>query len=274
MLKLSPSRIALCFFGITRALALTHRSIEENLIHPARTGDEVRLFGHFFRQSAIMNPRSGENSIHDPDNYKLLELDWVKLEEPDTFIDHSWFSKIKSFGDEYDDDFRSIRNLVHQLHSLRKVSSAALSWGAHIYIFARPDILYHDSFDKVLSEASRATDDCIFIPNWANWGPGYNDRFCVCVGDRAARAYAERLRHVESFCADKGKLHAEKLLKYSVDRSGVNVSHFRVCGSRVRSNGNIVKENFDDFRLVRFKQRLRLPQRLIGRALSRLSSRN
>jgi hypothetical protein len=258
-------RIAICFFGITRALSLTCPSIEKKVISPARDIGEVRIFGHFFRQKLIFNPRSGEYNSHDPENHSQLKLDWVNIEEPDTFIDSAWFSRLKTFGDEYNDGFRSIRNLVHQLHSLQQVSRAAMSWGADIYVFVRPDLFYHDSFEKVLNKAARLTRDGIFIPSWANWGPGYNDRFCVCVGERAVRAYAERILHVENFCLKKGKLHAEKLVKYSVDSSGVKVKYFSVRGSRVRSNGKVVSENFQDFRWLRIKNKFKFFKMLWAR---------
>ncbi|WP_157968910.1 hypothetical protein [Tropicimonas sp. IMCC34011] len=262
-------KVAICFFGITRSLARTIGSIEQNILEPARAVGEVRTFAHFFRQVEINNPRSGEKGQLPQNEHTLLAADSLELEEPDVVIDPALFLRIKKFGDEYIDEFRSIRNLLHQLYSLKQVSSAALSWGADIYVFARPDIIYHDSFDRVLYKATNAPDNTIFIPNWANWGPGYNDRFCVCVGERAVRAYTERILQVERFCADKGKLHAEKLVKYAVDRSGARVKHFTVRGSRVRSTGEVVNENFQDFRFVRLKQKLTAPNRFLSRCSNR-----
>lgn len=254
-------RIAICFFGITRSLSHTIGSIERNIIEPAREVGDVRLFAHFFNQSEIDNPRSGETGKLDTDEHKLLNLHWLKLEEPSTFIDDGWFNKVTEYGDEYNDDFRSIQNLIHQLHSLKQVGAAATSWGADIYIFVRPDIIYHDCFSKILSRAFRQKRSSIYLPSWAHWGPGYNDRFCVCVGDEAAHAYSERLLMVDEYCATHGQLHAEKLVKYALKRGKQKVRLFSVRGSRVRSNGKIVDENFTDFRIIRIKEYLLYPVR-------------
>ncbi len=76
-------RVAVVFFGITRALRLTLPSITANLVAPARNiGRELRLFGHFFTQTAIRNSRSDEEGELDPEEYRLLALDGVELEEP------------------------------------------------------------------------------------------------------------------------------------------------------------------------------------------------
>lgn len=264
-------RIAVCFFGITRSLSKTITSIERNIITPAHELGEVRIFGHFFEQAEINNPRSGENSsIVDVDEYKFLQPHWISIQKPDVFIDQKWFDQVKQYGDQYDDGFISIRNLIHQLESLQQVSRAALTWSADVYIFARPDIMYHDGFAKVLELSRTAHRDTIYLPTWAHWGPGYNDRFCVCAGDSPARAYAERLVLVPEFCASHGSLHAEKLVRFSVKKSGVRVRFFSVRGSRVRSNGKVVKENFMDFRLVMLKDLMKLPYRRTLRIWKRL----
>ena len=64
-------KVGFVFFGITRALRLTLPAIVDNLIAPARAlGGEVRLFGHFYSQTAIENARSGESGDLDPEAAK------------------------------------------------------------------------------------------------------------------------------------------------------------------------------------------------------------
>lgn len=260
------TKIAICFFGITRSLTYTIRSIENNIIQPSHDIGEVRIFSHFFNQTEIFNPRSGEDAVRvKVDDYRLLRSNWLRIQEPDVFIDENWFNKIKKHGDEYKDQFRSIRNLIHQLHSLRQVSDAALAWNAEIYIFARPDILYHDSFAKVLNRALSGDSNMIYLPNWAHWGPGLNDRFCLCVGVEAARAYAERLLLAHEFCEKYGQLHSEKLVLYALNKSRTKIKFFPVRGSRVRSTGEMVRENFKDFRLIRLGEYLSMPFRVARR---------
>jgi hypothetical protein len=111
-------RVAVVFFGITRSLRLTLPAIAANVVGPARgVAREVRLFGHFFTQTAISNARSGEEGTLDPEEYRLLELDAVETEEPGGCLDLYPMAEMQARGDIWRDDFASFRNLVHQLHS-------------------------------------------------------------------------------------------------------------------------------------------------------------
>ena len=197
------TRIAICFFGITRSLSYTIGSIEQQVLEPAHKIGEVRIFAHFFNQSEIENPRSGEFGQLRENEHVLLNPDWLELEEPEQCLLQRDFEKLKAEGDFWNDEFRSIRNLVHQLHSLDSVTNEALNWDPDIYIFVRPDILYCDSFRKVLRQAVRAPSGTVFVPSWQHWRGGLNDRFSVCVGPDAARAYGKRVDHALEFTCRK-----------------------------------------------------------------------
>jgi len=68
-------RIAIGFFGITRSLKWTLSSIQKNIIEPARSLGDVRLYAHLYQQEYVLNPRSGEDHPMDPHEHQLLE--WV-----------------------------------------------------------------------------------------------------------------------------------------------------------------------------------------------------
>ena len=161
-------RIAICFFGITRSLSHTIESIEKNIFTPARTFGTVRVFAHFFNQKEVQNPRSGESGKFDAKEYTLLNPDWVHLEEPDDCLAIHGFETLKAYGDSWEDGFNSLRNLVHQLHSLNEVTKAASEWAPDIVLFVRPDLFYHSSVGKHIATALKCESASVILPAWQN----------------------------------------------------------------------------------------------------------
>lgn len=235
-------RIALVFFGITRALRLTLPSITENLIAPARAiAKEVRLYGHFFAQTAISNPRSGEEGTLDPEEYRLLQLDEVELEAPGACLDLYPVAEMQAQGDAWGDGFASFRNLVHQLHSLKRATLLAEGFQPDIVIFARPDLLYHDSAAEQLDLLARSRRTFVVVPDWSRWH-GHNDRFALVKGAEAVAAYGSRADRMAEYCRRGKRLHSERLLKYALN--GQRVRTVAMRASRVRANGMQVLEDF------------------------------
>ncbi|MBT8408673.1 MAG: hypothetical protein KJN93_03500, partial [Alphaproteobacteria bacterium] len=76
------TRIALCYFGISRSLSFTIGSIRNNVIGPAQAAGESKSYAHLYRQDKVVNPRTGEDHAMDPDEYRLLAADEVLLERP------------------------------------------------------------------------------------------------------------------------------------------------------------------------------------------------
>lgn len=240
--------IAVLFFGITRALSVTVSSIERNVLLPARSHGNVSVYAHFFRQDLIANPRSQEYGRMNIDDYRLLLPDWLELEEPDSILEDLDFNSYKQYGDRWGDNFISLRNLFHQLHSLRRVTRAALEDGPDIFLFARPDLQYHDNLKQSLAKATKAAlrgETRALIPNWQSKGKRLNDRFAICVGQDAAAAYGNRLDILKLFCESHGMApQPESLVKFALDEANVPVSLIRARASRVRVDGREVQENF------------------------------
>lgn len=254
-------KIAICFFGITRSLTYTMRSIKNNIILPANEMADVRVFAHFFRQNLIDNPRSGEYGKLKENEHILLDLDWLSLEDPEICLQSHNFEDLKLYGDSWSDDFRSLKNLVHQLHSIDRVTDAAISWNPDIYVYARPDLLYHNSFSRVYQEAFSKDIDIGFYPNWQLYG-GINDRFFICRGKEIARAYGKRVHVARDFCKDFNEpLHSERLAAYALSDLKCTLRPIYLKATRVRSNGVLRKESFDHPLIRSLKKFVKKPWR-------------
>ncbi|CAN1571750.1 hypothetical protein MCELHM10_03282 [Paracoccaceae bacterium] len=235
-------RIAIVFFGITRSLRFTLDSITQNLIAPARalTAD-VGLFGHFYDQNRIYNPRSGENGRLDRHEYRLLPLDRVEREPPGECLADYPIEDLMRHGDFWKDNFRSFSNLVHQLHSLHRASLLAQAYQPDIVIFARPDLYYLDPVSLWLADLAQDPTPKVLVPDWAQWG-GLNDRLALVRGADVIAAYGHRALVMPDYCADGRMLHSEQLLKHVLADHAVRMIPLRA--SRVRSDGRVVLEDF------------------------------
>ncbi|MGY6632280.1 MAG: hypothetical protein ACXIU8_00835 [Alkalilacustris sp.] len=228
-------RIAVCYFGITRSLRHTLGSIEANILAPAQALGEVRRFAHLYPLVHLVNPRTGEATDLDPEEHRLLQADELILEEPGGCLERWRYDEIAAHGDRWKDDFKSLRNLVHQLHSLREVTLRALAWEPDIVVFCRPDLVYFDSFEPSLTRFVRRTHPLCGLPYWQKYG-GYNDRFAIVRGVELARRYGTRIEEAIPYCEGLSRpLHAETLLHWAL--KGAPVRYQRLRAARIRADG-------------------------------------
>lgn len=258
-------KIALAFFGITRSLSYTIGSIRSNLLDPARECGEVSVCCHFFSQQSIDNPRTGERGELNPHEYALLDPDRLELSEPLAILKDAGFEEIKTYGDHWNDGFKTVSNLLHQLYSLKAVTRLALEENPDVVVYCRPDLEYHDSFLGDLRRATAVRKPTVMLPRWQRHKGGFNDRFAICVGERAAKAYGNRLDCALPFSRElKLELHSERLIRYALMKSDVGVEKLDVRASRVRADGQQVKEDFSENSWKQFRNAVRF-RRIMAR---------
>lgn len=244
MLMTRP-RLAFCFFGITRSLSFTQPSIVQNLLTPARAMADVTVHAHFFDQTHIDNPRSGEIGALPQGEAALLAPDFLETEPPDNCLQVWNYGDLKDYGDYWNTGFSNLRNLVHQLHSLDRVTQSALNSGADIVLFARPDLTYHDSLAPALTQAFRPGAPHIWTPYWQRWKGGLNDRFALARGEAAISAWGQRARLMHEFCGRlNAPLQAEQLVRYALWRDQIAFSKLDLRATRTRLDGSKAEEDF------------------------------
>jgi hypothetical protein len=237
-------KVAICYFGITRSLAYTFDSIAANVLQPARHLGETRVFAHLYRQTQINNPRSKEFGALDPDEYQILMADELELEEPNECLARMRYDELLKHPDPWRDDYKSIKNLMHQLHSLERVGDLARKWSADVYVFVRPDLCYLDPLDLFLKQAIACRQPTVLYPNWQHHG-GLNDRFAIVAGTTAARAYSQRGRLLhECYEIFEKNFNGERLLGYAILKAGCLTQPIYVRAQRVRFDGTYHPEGF------------------------------
>ena len=240
-------KIAIAFFGLPRCSSVAMPTIQQYLFNHFPNGSEIKCFYHFYQQNQVVNPRSGENGTLDESNYQpFMQYEGV-LDDPQETLKYLPFEKLKLFGDIWQDDFNSLRNLLLQLHSLKKVTELVKSFSPDAVLFARPDLVYHDPVQSHVYLMALENRDSVFVPNW-QWGSGLNDTFAVC-GSSAFEVYGSRLDDAIDYCQEnKEPLHSERLLKYALLKANKDIYHLDVKASRVRLGGVIAKENFTPYK--------------------------
>lgn len=240
-------KCVVALFGIDRRLDLTSQSLHACVVHPAAQVFDRVLVAHLWDLKRIQNERSRESGELAPPRINLLPQGQYRVEPPIDVANEPGFLALRGYGDFWQDDFRSLANLYSQLVSLQRVTEMALAADPECVVFARPDLLYHDSLLPVLTEARKLGQDMIFLPHWQPHG-GYNDRFAVCYGRAAIRTYGARLEEALPFCRQSGgPLHAEKLLRFAIEGARMPVRRMRVRASRVRLTGEVRREDFSFF---------------------------
>ena len=241
-------------FGIPRGAQVTLPRIRRLWLEPLGQASELKVFCHLFRQVRIENPTTGENgrlAESDLDAFSSFEC---AVEEPDLPGLQEELEQVRAFGDFADDNLISLRNLIHQLHSLRAVTLAARRFEPDAVVFLRPDLLYHTPAPvaAILDVKPRT---CM-LPPWHWWG-GYNDRLSVC-GSEAYVGYGTRGDVKLDYCRSRGPLHPEKLLRFALRSADVHLRTLDVFASRVRVSGLVKRENFDPLATLSGGVRLRL----------------
>ncbi|KAH8058407.1 hypothetical protein JL722_6270 [Aureococcus anophagefferens] len=195
-------RVALCFYGLNRALRHTHESIRRHLVAPLRAAcARVDVFYHTWSLETLEDTgkAGGEREavrIGGAAEMRALLGDLVAksaVTDQAAFDAASNASYYKTLDRRYGGP--NFVNLMRQLESLRRVTALWRSMGAHAethyaaVIYARPDLLFLDDVNATQALTLREND--FLTPYWHQWS-GLNDR--VAIGrPRAAAAFGNRI---------------------------------------------------------------------------------
>lgn len=237
-------KVVIAFYGLARSLNHTVSSINQYLISPASDIAEVVIVGHLYKQERIENPRTGEFCDLDPQLHKCINFDELILQnDQDVNFD---ILKLESIYDHYNDNLKTIKNLVMQLESLRQVTALIDKFkNVDVVIFARPDLKYHDSFSDVIRQTAETISPTIFIPNWQKFG-GFNDRFAIC-NSASYQIFGNRILNLENYILNRRPLTSEFFLEYALRLGALNILDAKIKATRVRANGLFVNEDFNEY---------------------------
>ena len=233
--------VAICFFGLTRSLDFTIDSIKNNILAPLEESNiNYDIILHTYDLKSIKLKRSGENNKLNTEEWNKLNPDYYKIDNQDTFDQSYNYEYVKSFGDAWNTNFENTINLIRQFNSLKQVWKIAENTKSKYdcYLFIRPDLKYTTKLDVNQVKEAFKQNQNIYIPSWHKWG-GVNDRMALGCHN-TIKFYANRLDDVPDYLETYRKpLHAEKFLKFVLEKHTIDLKELNLVGKRVRSNGKI-----------------------------------
>ena len=120
---MESQKLAICFFGLSRSLKKTLPSIESCIFNVLKEHSiPYDIYCHTYKLRKIKLKRSNENTILNPDEYKLLNADYSRVDNQGIFLKKFPTRKIFRFGDPWKTKFENSKNLLCQLNSLKQVT--------------------------------------------------------------------------------------------------------------------------------------------------------
>lgn len=228
-------KVAICFYGLPRAFNLTLPSIVNRIIEPLRVMAHVSIYIHTYNVTTLTNDRSAEynTSIRPTDALQLLPNTFI-LEDENQVLGMLPAQFCMKHGDPWNNQYRSFRNFMAQLHSLRRLSELISQNRYDAVVFARIDLYYFTPIDAV--QVLRAAAHTVYVPHFHNWN-GTNDRFAFGK-QNVMITYALRQLSIERYCVIF-EAHAERYLLWYLLNNNITIKRTPMMFSRIRGNGGL-----------------------------------
>lgn len=219
------TKIAICYWGMTRSTKLVFKSHFFNLFNSLKNSNiDYKIFMHTWKVENNQN-MIWENVSHIPidyEEYKLLQPNYYKIDEQKLFKDKIFFSEYfnKELYDKHGGDTphewrpQLIMNHLCALESQKRVHQMVNDIGEEFdfIIFIRPDVQITNKFDVNMLN----TDFDIIIPSYDHH-EGYNDRFAILPFKNSSN-YACRIDEIINFRKNHGRIVSEKYVKFIINK--------------------------------------------------------
>ena len=245
--KKKELKFCICFFGVlSRSLEFTIDSINNNIIKVLNDNNiKYDIYAHNMKVNYIVSLQKNEKNIDILDNIYLLKPNYLSETNQDEFDNNYDWNKYSKFGYIHN-SLNVHKNAIRQIYSVNEVTKM---WQKNkieydYYIYIRPDLMYVDklNLNEILENIN---NDILITPRWHKWG-GLNDR--IYMGKKnIIKYFGNRFNYIDNFYKDKKKAyHPETFMKYVADKFNVQTKDIELKAKRVRSNGKIRNENFNE----------------------------
>ena len=251
-------KIALAFFGITRSLSYTIQSIRKNILEPL-SSHSVVIFMHTYSMKKYENTRTKEKTnSYDNSEYKLLNPDYLKIEDQNNIKKKLHLSKYRTHKDPWNTNYNSVDNFILAQYSKYQLVSMIEGAGTYDYIlFVRPDCLYIDPLK--IEYLKRANSTTIVIPSFHLKGAfRINDRFAITTPE-TYKKYGSLFTSLLQISKEQ-PLHSETVMgqylkDYTLIRKPFRFSRIRINGEQNKKDNTVVRNPFQFSRKMKQEQK-------------------
>lgn len=238
-------RVALAFWGITRSLKHTIRSIEKHILDILQEHNiEYKIFLHTYSLTKpYSNNRNKEYNIQlDNEEYKLLHPYVFKVDDQEQIKTRLNLERYRTHPDPWATKYNSVDNFILAMYSKKCVTNliqhSKMDFDYVIYL--RPDVLYKNKLDIHFFDL--VNDHTICIPNFHCYMKDirFNDRFAIC-NMKNYTMYGRLFDQLYDYSTLK-PAHSEIFQYTMLTQQGFQFKHVPFHFWRVRANGTISKD--------------------------------
>ena len=142
---------AICIWGLLRSAPFTFENIRSHIYQPlTKAGHEFDVHMHTFVFSKNNKNKSDDNSIITPymKDIQRFQPDYLIVDSQERFDQSVDFKRYEIQGDAWDNGFKSMKNHIRALYSLKMVTISMLNANSNNdvnykyqgVIFMRPDV--------------------------------------------------------------------------------------------------------------------------------------
>jgi len=236
-------KVALAFWGITRSLKKTIQSIHTYILDVLReNGIDYTIFLHTFTQATpLHNMRAREkNCILDPEEYKLLNPDFVSVEDQVEIRKQLDLMKYRTHRDYWNTNYETVDNYICAMYSKQKTTTMIQESNIPFdcVLFLRPDVRF---LNPLRIEWLTSIDkDRILVPNFHLYpveNPRMNDRFSITNlenGIRIGNIFDDIYEY-----SKKNVIHSENILHALITKTlKIRIVYIPFFFNRVRADGH------------------------------------
>ena len=239
-------KVAFAFWGLSRSLKRTLKSIEKNIFSVLKSrGIEYKIFMHVLTlEEPYSNPRNQEYTIRlDPNEYKLLKPNYVLVEDQRGVVGTLNLLKYRSHEDPWNTEYRSVDNFICAMYSKNKVTELIQNSGYDMdyVVYLRPDARFLN--ELTMHDLLKVNNGNIGVPNFALMS-GMNDRFCIAT-KRNYKIYGEVFQHMYLY-SKMFPLHSETFHAWCIQRSQLRIVYLGIQFTLVRANGTELVDTYEN----------------------------
>ena len=210
---------------------------------------DVKVFAALYDKKFIKLNRSAEEcDLTFPEDWCLQNCDVIlKLDDSVVWSEiQPLFLKLKKYGDAWNNDFESLKNLLLQLYSMNSAYDL-INCRTDIFVSLRIDLEYIDNISDADLSFSKP---CVKIPapyvpfctNICEFFYGFNDRLLISNSAEYCKIVLKRFDFALSYCSQTNlPLHAEYFLRWLCKYYNIKKTVLNMRASRIRCNGTVAE---------------------------------
>lgn len=239
-------KIAICFWGLTRSLKYTIKSIHKHIFDVFKNSNiEYKIFMHTYKVNSLYsNPRAKEyNIMLENEEYKLLEPDYYTIDLQEEVEKKLDFKSYRTFKDPWNTNYKTMDNFILAMYSKKKLLEL-INNSEEIFthfLCVRPDVKYLNSFD--IKWLYNINNNDIYIPDFHQYHFGFNDRMALITNKKILDIYLNIFDYMKEY-SKNNMLHSETCIRYILKKNIINLNIISIpfYFNRVRANGIMIKD--------------------------------